>query len=76
MAEWLTEGQLLESVGLTRAELHWYAAQFSAQMRCLVSAQPDGGVRYAPDAVPLLRGLSAMVAQGASPEQIKTWFGL
>lgn len=76
MGEWLTERQLLDKVGITRAELRWYTEQFSAQMRCLAAAQPDGGVHYAPDAVALLRGLSSMVAQGASPEQIKTWFGL
>jgi len=76
MGEWLTERQLLDRVGLSPAELRWYGEQFSAQMRCLEAAQPDGGVRYAPDAVALLRGLSAMVAQGASPDQIKTWFGL
>jgi hypothetical protein len=45
-------------------------------MRCLSEAGADGQVRYAPDAVPLLRSLSAMVAQGATPEQIKAWFGL
>ncbi len=76
MAEvWLSEADLLEEVGLSLDEFRWYAEQFAQQMRYLVREE-EGVVRYSPDAVPMLRGLSTMVSQGATPEQIKGWFGL
>lgn len=76
MTEWLSERELLDQAGLNPAELRWFTERFAAQMRCLTVRGPDGEARYAPDTVPLLRNLSAMVAQGATPEQIRTWFGL
>lgn len=76
MVDWLTEGELLERVGLSRAELRWFEEQFGEQMRFLIRRQGEGQNTYNPDAVALLRGLSAMVSQGATPEQIKGWFGL
>jgi len=75
VAGWLSEEELLAEVGLSAAELRWFQARFATQMRCLTVRGPRGEVRYAPDAVPLLRNLAAMVAQGATPEQIRTWFG-
>lgn len=71
MTDYLTEEELLQQVGISQEELHWYEWQFGAQMRCLVV-----GRKYSRDAVAFLRGVSAMVAQGARPEQIKAWFGL
>jgi|GEM_PF-2557048 len=72
---WLSEAELLEQVGLSTDELRWYEEQFAQQMRYLKRAE---GVStwYNPDAVAMLRGLSTMVSQGATPEQIKGWFGL
>ncbi len=76
MARWLTEPELLEQTGLTRAELRWFRERFAAQMGCLTRRDPRGEPRYAPDAVVLLRSLAALVARGATPEQIKAWYGL
>ncbi|WP_374711691.1 hypothetical protein [Symbiobacterium terraclitae] len=76
MTDWLSERELLDQAGLSEAELRWFSDRFAAQMRCLTARGPGGEVRYAPDTVLLLRNLSAMVAQGATPEQIRTWFGL
>lgn len=76
MERWLTEGELLGSVGISRSELRWFSAQFHEQMRLLTRRDQEEGLLFHGDAVALLRGLSAMVAQGATPEQIKAWFGL
>jgi hypothetical protein len=76
VTDWLTERELLAQAGISAAELRWFSERFAAQMRCLTAPGPGGEVRYAPDTVLLLRNLSAMVAQGATPEQIRTWFGL
>lgn len=76
MATWLTEQELLERVGLSRAELRWFEEHFREQMRFLIRREGAGTVTYAPDAVAMLQGLSAMIAQGATPDQIKGWFGL
>lgn len=76
MADWLTEEELLTQVGLSRAELRWFEEQFREQMRFLIRREGEGPVTYNPDAVAMLRGLAAMVGQGATPEQIKGWFGL
>lgn len=76
MTSWLTEAELLDQVGLSRTELRWFSEQFREQMRFLVRKEGAEPEVYNPDAVALLRGLSAMVSQGATPEQIKGWFGL
>lgn len=76
MTAWLSEGELLEQVGLSRMELRWFEEQFREQMRFLIRREGVGPATYNPDAVALLRGLSAMVSQGATPDQIKGWFGL
>lgn len=76
VAAWISESELLELVGCSRAELRWLEGQFQEQMRLLTRREPGGSVRYAPDAVAFLRGLHAMVMQGATPAQIKGWFGL
>lgn len=76
MAGWLTEEELLEQVDLNQAELRWFEEQFREQMRFLIRREGNGPAAYAPDTVAMLRGLSAMVAQGATPDQIKGWFGL
>ena len=76
MTQWLTEGELLEQAGLSRDELRWFRERFAAQMAYLTRTGPLGEPWYAPDAVVLLRSLAAMVAQGATPEQIKAWYGL
>lgn len=74
--QWLTERQLLEQAGLSPAQLRWFRERFPAQLKCLTRRGPLGEARYAPDAVVLLRSLAAMVARGATPEQIKAWYGL
>lgn len=76
MARWLTERELLEQAGISPAELRWFGDRFDAQMAVLTRRGPDGRPRYAPDAVVLLRSLATMVARGATPEQIKAWYGL
>lgn len=76
VAAWVSESEVLELVGCSRAELRWLEGQFQGQMRLLTRREPDGSLRYSPDAVAFLRGLHAMVAQGATPAQIKGWFGL
>ncbi|MFZ5814132.1 MAG: hypothetical protein ACOY93_02345 [Bacillota bacterium] len=76
MAGWLTEQELLEQVGIEQAELRWLEEQFREQIRFLQRREGEGPLLYAPDAVALLRGLSTMTSQGATPEQIKGWFGL
>lgn len=76
MARWLTERELLEQAGLSPSELRWFGDRFAAQMAVLTRLGPGSEPRYAPDAVVLLRSLAAMVARGATPEQIKAWYGL
>jgi hypothetical protein len=76
MVSWLTEEELLEQVGFSLPELRWFEEQFREQMRFLIRREENGCATYNPDAVALLRGLSAMVGQGATPAQIKGWFGL
>lgn len=71
----LTQAELLRQVGLSPAELSWYQVHFVEQMR-LLTDRTGGEERFSTDAILLLRGLSAMRAQGASAEQIKGWFGL
>lgn len=75
MVIWLSEAELLAQVGIDQAEFRFLAEAFREQMRYLVR-QEGGVVTYNPDAVAMLRGLATMIAQGASPEQIKGWFGL
>lgn len=76
MAGWLTERELLERVGVSREELRWFEEHFREQMRYLTRREGEGPLSYAPETVALLQGLSAMIAQGATPDQIKGWFGL
>lgn len=76
MEAWLSEQELVNLVGISKAELRWFEEQFREQMRLLTRREVGGAARYAPDSVALLRGLSAMIGQGATPEQIKGWFGL
>ncbi|MFO7273810.1 MAG: hypothetical protein LOD90_05945 [Symbiobacteriaceae bacterium] len=76
MTRWLTEGELLRQSGLSPAELRWFRDRFAAQMAVLTRRGPEGEPRYAHDAVALLRSLAAMTARGATPEQIKAWYGL
>lgn len=76
MGGWLTEQELLERAGLSQPELRWFEEQFREQMRFLIRREGAGAVTYAPDAVAMLQGLAAMIAQGATPDQIKGWFGL
>jgi len=71
----LTRAELLQHSGLSPAELSWYQVHFVEQMR-LLTERIGGDERFSTDAILLLRGLSAMRAQGASADQIKGWFGL
>ncbi len=71
----LTRAELLYQAGVSPAELSWYQVHFVEQMRVLTD-RASGEERFSTDAVLLLRGLSAMRAQGASANQIKGWFGL
>ncbi len=75
-AKWLAQEDLLAQVGITAQELRYFQEQFQEQMKVLTQKGDDGAPRFLPDAVLLLRCLSAMKAQGATPEQIKGWFGL
>lgn len=75
-AQWLSQEELLSQVGLSVKELRWFQEQFHEQMKVLTQTGEDTGERFLPDAVLLLRCLSAMKAQGATAEQIKGWFGL
>ena len=71
----LSRDELLQQTGITAKDLAWYQEHFQSQMRLLSQVTGDGE-RFAADAVLLLRGLSAMRSQGATAEQIKSWFGL
>lgn len=75
MVSWLSESELLAQAGIDQAEFRFLSEAFREQMRYLVR-QEGGVISYNSDAVAMLRGLATMIAQGASPEQIKGWFGL
>lgn len=72
---WIKSEELLRLVAMSEADLVWYREQFREQFRVLCR-QEEGQELFAHDAVNLLRSLSAMRAHGATPEQIKGWFGL
>lgn len=72
----VTLEQLLAEVGITAAELRYFQNHFAAQLRALTTRETDGTLRFSREAILLLRSLSAMRAQGATPAQIKGWFGL
>lgn len=76
MSQGLLAEELLARVGLTPEDLDWFHLHFQEQMRLLTSKGFDGRTRYARETVLLLSSLSAMRAQGATPDQIKGWFGM
>jgi len=75
-AQWMKRDELAVALDMTGEELLWYEEQFREQIRLLTRPGEDGGVVYSSDALRLLQGVSAMCAHGATPEQIKGWFGL
>lgn len=74
--EWLEREVVAVRAGVSLTELTWFEEQFREQMRLLSRRDQSGKVVYQSDVLRLLTGLSAMCAQGATPDQIKGWFGL
>lgn len=72
---YLPERELLNRLKMDTHRLTWFEEAFGEQMR-LLCRQGAGGREWAEDTLALLDGLSNMIEAGATPEQIKTWFGL
>lgn len=73
---WLRREELAAALDMSGEELRWFEEQFHEQVRLLTRTGDDGAVVYSGDALRLLQGVASMCAQGATPEQIKGWFGL
>ena len=74
--DWLEREVVAAKSALSLTELAWFEEQFREQMRLLSRRGEHGKTMYRADVLRLLSGLSAMCAQGATPDQIKGWFGL
>jgi len=74
--EWLEREAVAARAGVSLTELAWFEEQFREQMRLLSRRNEAGKIIYRSDVLRLLTGLAAMCAQGATPDQIKGWFGL
>lgn len=72
---YLPERELLIRLQIDNQRLNWFEESFGEQMR-LLCRQGNGGREWAEDTLALLDGLSNMLEAGATPEQIKSWFGL
>jgi hypothetical protein len=72
---YVPERELLSRLQMDRRRLSWFEEAFGEQMRILCR-QGSGGREWAEDTLALLDGLSSMLDAGATPEQIKAWFGL
>jgi hypothetical protein len=72
---YLPEREILVRLQIDRGRLQWFEQVFREQMRVLVR-QGAHEREWAEDTLSLLTGLSSMLDAGATPEQIKAWFGL
>lgn len=72
---YMPERELLSRLQIDSQRLSWFEEAFGEQMRVLCR-QGNSGREWAEDTLALLDGLSNMLEAGATPEQIKSWFGL
>lgn len=72
---YVPERELLNRLQIDSQRLSWFEEAFGEQMR-LLCRQGSSGREWAEDTLALLDGLSNMLDAGATPDQIKSWFGL
>jgi hypothetical protein len=72
---YMPERELLSRLQIDSHRLSWFEEAFREQMRQLCR-QGSAGREWAEETLALLGGLSNMLEAGATPEQIKSWFGL